>query len=450
MLEIRHCSLVFTFVLLVQATGNAFAHDQCANLYDLDWWGSASESNVREELARCVNSADKDSWTPLHHALEAQASPEAVFLLVESGADINAVTDLRRTTPLALAAFKHSLSVSQYLLDHGADPAAVGSKGETLLHYAAANPDPQVAALLIGLGLKATSLDQSRRTPLHAVAHSNSNPEVARLLLENGAPLKAQDRLGRTAWDTAVLNRNPDMLAFLTEQEAKANTEKAFGGYHDLRAAHSLSMTAKANTEKVFGGYRALHFAVMPLRSTGVAEFLIKHGANVDVTDGEWDGTPLHWSQANPATSRLLLENGADIESRDKRGRTPLFWAAVNANRDKSGTLYAKYLEVMKILLDGGANVNAEDAQGRTPLLAALMIEADPEAIGILLEHGADPNKSDNWACSPLAIAKRFYAEPGETEALLIRHGAQWGFASYLGQIRCILNMLARSSVRET
>ena len=428
MLEIRHCSPVFAFVLLVQATGSAFAQGQCANLYDLGWWESASESNVREELAQCanVNGADKDNWIPLHYALEAQASSEAIFLLVESGADINAAAKPTGTTPLALAVFKHSFSISKYLLDHGADPAAVSSKGETALHYAAANPDPQVAALLIGLGLKATSLDQSRRTPLHAAAHSNSNPEIARLLLENGAPLEAQDRLGRTAWDTAVLNRNPDMLAFLTEQGAKANTEKAFGGY------------------------RALHFAVRPLRSTGVAEFLIKHGANVAVTDGEWGGTPLHWSQANPATSRLLLENGADIESRDKRGRTPLFWAAVNANRDKSGTLYAKYLEVMKILLDGGADANAEDAQGRTPLLAALMIEADPEAIGILLERGADPNKSDNWACSPLTIAKRFYAEPGETEALLIRHGAQWGFASYLGQIRCILNMLARSSVRGT
>jgi ankyrin repeat protein len=57
----------------------------------------------------------------------------------------------------------------------------------------------------------------------------------------------------------------------------------------------------------------------------------------------------------------LLLERGAEIEARDKFGRTPLFMAAQFGQRN-----------VAQLLIERGADVNAADRSGRTPLQAAV------------------------------------------------------------------------------
>jgi ankyrin repeat protein len=55
---------------------------------------------------------------------------------------------------------------------------------------------------------------------------------------------------------------------------------------------------------------------------------------------------------------KLLLEKGAELESRDKRwGQTPLSWAAKNGHE-----------AVVKLLLEKGAELGAKDLWGRTPL----------------------------------------------------------------------------------
>ena len=55
----------------------------------------------------------------------------------------------------------------------------------------------------------------------------------------------------------------------------------------------------------------------------------------------------------------MLLGEGADIESKDKDGRTPLSWAAER-----------RYESVVKLLPENGADINAKDESGQTPLLS--------------------------------------------------------------------------------
>jgi ankyrin repeat protein len=55
--------------------------------------------------------------------------------------------------------------------------------------------------------------------------------------------------------------------------------------------------------------------------------------------------------------ARLLLEKGADVESRDNEGRTPLGWAAEKGHE-----------VVVKLLLERGAELEPRDNDGRTPL----------------------------------------------------------------------------------
>ena len=51
---------------------------------------------------------------------------------------------------------------------------------------------------------------------------------------------------------------------------------------------------------------------------------------------------------------KLLLEKGADVESKDQYGQTPLSWAAENGHE-----------AVVKLLLEKGADVESKDRLAR-------------------------------------------------------------------------------------
>ena len=91
-------------------------------------------------------------------------------------------------------------------------------------------------------------------------------------------------------------------------------------------------------------------------------ELLIEHGANVNQVSGTGGMTPLHMS-ARRGTTRIaeaLLDAGANIEARDKKGETPLR-RAVNCGQER----------MVCLLLDRGANPHSTDKNGQTLLDAA-------------------------------------------------------------------------------
>jgi len=74
---------------------------------------------------------------------------------------------------------------------------------------------------------------------------------------------------------------------------------------------------------------------------------------------------------------RLLLDAGADLESQDLEGRTPLFYAVMHGN-----------CEIIEFLVNRGANIHHKDNEGQTLLFYAI-INREHEIAKCLLKLGA-------------------------------------------------------------
>jgi ankyrin repeat protein len=96
-----------------------------------------------------------------------------------------------------------------------------------------------------------------------------------------------------------------------------------------------------------------------------------------------------------------MLDKGAEVESHDGSGWTPLICAAFNAN-----------LDTARLLIQRGANVNArDDNSSKTVLMHSVcnMFSAPPDrplVVRLLIDSGANVNAKDNYGYTALAHAE--------------------------------------------
>lgn len=92
--------------------------------------------------------------------------------------------------------------------------------------------------------------------------------------------------------------------------------------------------------------------------------------------------------------AKLLLEFGADVNTRGRHLNSPMMNAVTDRN-----------MGMVMLLLQHGAGVNAPDVDGRTPLFEAVSWN-NPQLIRLLLDHGADINHHDTAiGLTPLMFA---------------------------------------------
>ncbi|XP_029366760.1 ankyrin repeat and SOCS box protein 6 [Echeneis naucrates] len=131
-------------------------------------------------------------------------------------------------------------------------------------------------------------------------------------------------------------------------------------------------------------------FKVAERGQVSAAEILLRYGAYLNFEDPVSYYNPLHIAvlRNRPNMVRLLVAHGADIEKRDRiHESSPLDLASEESER----------LSCLLTLLDLGAEVNARDKHGKTPLLHALassdgLTVHNTENIQLLLQRGADVN----------------------------------------------------------
>ena len=129
----------------------------------------------------------------------------------------------------------------------------------------------------------------------------------------------------------------------------------------------------------------------------GEALRLIGDGADLSARDRDTWATPLMEAVSkipDPGVTRVLIDAGADVNARGWFRKTPLMYAARNANT-----------EVLDILLGAGADVGAEYRYGKTPLMYAVKSNTKPEILRTFIDAGADVNLKDMNGKTPLIYA---------------------------------------------
>lgn len=165
-------------------------------------------------------------------------------------------------------------------------------------------------------------------------------------------------------------------------------------------------------------------------RAAATENFLTAIGHYVYAGD-----TALHVGAAahRPETIRALLALGADVAARNRRGATPLHYAA-DGNPASPRWTPAAQAATIALLIDAGADPNAPDRNGVAPLHRAVRTRC-AAAVVALLAGGADPLGRNGNGSTPLLLATRqtgrggsggpeAKAEQAEIIRLLERSGA--------------------------
>jgi ankyrin repeat protein len=265
------------------------------------------------------------SWTPLMYAAR-DGGIDAARALAKAGAELNAV-DPDGTTPLVLAIMNSHYDTANALLDAGADPNIVDKAGMAALYAA----------------VDMSSLGEVYGLPPRKVKDTLTPIDLMSRLIAKGAIVNAR-------LSSATLQRNhtpgePQLGAGTTPLMRAARN----GDYAAIKVLLAAGADAKLTQPR---GNNALIMSAGLGRGLGVfakdvgteadlreaTKLLIDAG--VDVNHANDDGlTPLHLAAQAGLDSvvTLLAQHGAQLDVKDKKGRTPVDMAMGVGGRGRAG-----------------------------------------------------------------------------------------------------------------
>ncbi|KAF4079768.1 hypothetical protein AMELA_G00182050 [Ameiurus melas] len=259
-----------------------------------------------EDLNVDVELHNKDYKRALHEA-SSMCHEQCVRYLVDKGAKIDCLKKAD-WTPLMMACTRRNLEVIRVLLDHGADPTLQNKDGWNSFHIACREGDPAVIEHLLHIRPEVWRTEsKTRRTPLHTAA-MHGCLEVVKILLERcDYRPDEKDSCGVTPFMDAVRNGHLALAKLLLEKHQACPTAVDILGAQPL---HQASVTAQEE---------ALCFLVHEL------------SVDVNVRATALELTALHYAakEGHTNTIKTLLQLGADLHARDKKGRSALHMACI-------------------------------------------------------------------------------------------------------------------------
>ena len=223
---------------------------------------------------------------------------------------------------------------------------------ERTLIKAAKDQNVILVQSILKIGADVNVQDENGSTPLHIVSE-NGNAPIADLLLRFGAKVNIQNSKNETPIYFAVISRHFEVVEKLLANSADLNVE----------------------------GEPLLHLAI-------------------DKKIG----------QPNLQIVKKLIDYGANIETQDQSGRSPLRLALLQRND-----------EIIKVLLLYGAKFSMI-------IFSLLALKGDPETVQIMLDHGAELKNFDGLP--QIVVHGRL-----DVLRVLIRHGVDLNRYTLFGNV---------------
>ena len=163
-----------------------------------------------------------------------------------------------------------------------------------------------------------------------------------------------------------------------------------------------------------------------------IISLLLKKGADIN-TQNKTGETPLHIASLSGALKivTLLLEKGANPNAKNQYNETPLHSATsafrcMNSKKEVNFStpyLWEKKLKIIALLVKNGANINAIREMSRTPLMNALNYGV-LEIVSFLIEKGANVNAKNKKAGQFLlhkAVSNHDYKKSWQSKIEIVR-----------------------------
>ena len=143
-------------------------------------------------------------------------------------------------------------------------------------------------------------------------------------------------------------------------------------------------------------GRTQLHHCAQNSLTTSVKRLLSIRNINVNVKNDVSGSTPLHWAAANGHVEivRLLLQNGADVNAKDRWDGTPLHWAASEG-----------HIDILHLLVENGVDLEAQDNVGWRVLHEAADCGHLPFIQELISRYHVDINAREKNGATALSFA---------------------------------------------
>ncbi|KAJ0114688.1 hypothetical protein J7T55_004932 [Diaporthe amygdali] len=345
-------------------------------------------------------------------------------------------------SPLHLAICHFQASTAKLLLFRGASirlSEPQRHSASTALHAAAATGQVELCKHILDEGLVDVDVvDHSGLTPFYYAYMSEHWNSTVSFLLEKGADINflichptrlaptEGGEFSTTLYEACVFGRFTDAVRLIN---LGANVNK---GHYRQDVQYKWPLHAVCQPPRTFD--EPLRIPTMrasaPPRNNEeqrmeLIRLMLKSGADLEAKTHQDLESPLQYAAMHfdVAALQVLLAEGADVESRNCRGRTPLLRAcgpeitSYDSYAASQFLVRGAELDAIKMLLDHGSKINATDDDGNTALHLACTLnhnrhdrrydsdQKQERIVRMLLQRGAKDNVPNKLGFTPFESA---------------------------------------------